>query len=147
MALPTDRSYGIIPVCLNDGSEARFLVVQHRAGHWGFPKGHANRDEAPLAAARRELEEETGITDILLLPDVTLEEQYRCRKKGRLTDKTVVYRLGLVKDTRVAVDRDEILDAHWVRLEDLPSRLTFDGNPRLIADVARYLPALQELQS
>lgn len=31
-------------------------------GNWEFPKGGAEGDEAPMAAARREVEEETGLT-------------------------------------------------------------------------------------
>ncbi|NJO79196.1 MAG: NUDIX domain-containing protein [Cyanobacteria bacterium RM1_2_2] len=61
-----DLSFGIVPLLQQNG-EHLFLLVQHQAGHWSFPKGHAEADETPLQAACREFEEETGITDYQLL--------------------------------------------------------------------------------
>jgi 8-oxo-dGTP pyrophosphatase MutT (NUDIX family) len=44
--------------------EGRCLLIR-RGREWAFPKGHLERDEAPEAAACREVREETGI-DIAL---------------------------------------------------------------------------------
>ena len=42
--------------------EGDILVVQGRLSNkWSFPKGHGNKSETPLAAAIRELKEETGL--------------------------------------------------------------------------------------
>ncbi len=69
----TRRCYGCILSFLNDSSpwndpiqaekEKQYLLVKGRhGGVWSFPKGHAKREEEPLATARRETEEETGLT-------------------------------------------------------------------------------------
>ncbi|WP_374636840.1 NUDIX hydrolase [Paracoccus sp. (in: a-proteobacteria)] len=48
-----------------DGTAAHVLLVQRRnppdAGLWGFPGGHVEPGETALAAAARELAEETGV--------------------------------------------------------------------------------------
>ena len=53
---------GAIAVVYHQG---RVLLIQRKnppnAGAWGFPGGHVELGETALAAARRELAEETGI--------------------------------------------------------------------------------------
>ena len=50
-----------------------FLIIQHSVkpnvteGHWDFPKGHVEENETEFETAVRELKEETGITDFLLI--------------------------------------------------------------------------------
>lgn len=41
----------------------RFLLLRAYQ-HWDFPKGQVEKGEEPLAAARREIAEETGITQL-----------------------------------------------------------------------------------
>jgi len=55
-------SAGVIPVRLVAG-EWRFLLLRAYR-YWDFPKGEVEAGEAPMAAARRETAEETGIEDL-----------------------------------------------------------------------------------
>ena len=50
---------------------------QRDAGAWTIPKGNINPGEAPLAAARREFEEETGFT-----PDGPFRDLGSVKQKG-----------------------------------------------------------------
>ena len=63
-----DQSFGVVPV-RDDAKtgEQEFLLVQHQAGHWGFPKGHLEPGETPVQAAGRELAEETGLRRVKLV--------------------------------------------------------------------------------
>jgi 8-oxo-dGTP pyrophosphatase MutT (NUDIX family) len=56
------RSAGIVVVRQQEG-EWRFLVLRAYR-NWDFPKGLIESGEKPLAAALRETEEETGLTDL-----------------------------------------------------------------------------------
>ena len=38
-----------------------FLLIQQKAGHYGFPKGHVEKNETEVETAIREIKEETGL--------------------------------------------------------------------------------------
>lgn len=56
------RSAGIV-VARTEAGEWKILLLRAYR-HWDFPKGLIEPGESPLAAARRETAEETGITDL-----------------------------------------------------------------------------------
>jgi 8-oxo-dGTP pyrophosphatase MutT (NUDIX family) len=61
---PMREAAGYIVYC-GHGAKRRFLLLRNRRhGTWGFPKGHLKPGESPREAARRELREETGISEI-----------------------------------------------------------------------------------
>lgn len=128
-----DHSFGVIPVRLEPDGR-RYLIVQHHAGHWGFPKGHAEGDESPADAARRELAEETGIDQPELWADAPLTEQYvfTKRRSGRRVRKTVTYFIGLVRDPSVRAQPEEIHDLAWGTPAETRQRLTFPEARRLL---------------
>ena len=53
------RSAGIIPYIV-ENDELKFLLLKSNVG-WGFPKGHLEKGETGIAAAKRETKEETGL--------------------------------------------------------------------------------------
>ncbi len=55
-------SAGVIPVRALEASWCLLMLRAYR--NWDFPKGLVEPGEEPLAAARRELAEETGISDL-----------------------------------------------------------------------------------
>lgn len=55
-------SAGVVPVRFTRQGPRVLLLRAYR--HWDFPKGGVEAGEAPIDAALREVEEETGITDL-----------------------------------------------------------------------------------
>ena len=55
-------SAGIVPLREIDGNPRLLLLRCYH--YWDFPKGEVGPDEDPLAAARRETAEETGLTQL-----------------------------------------------------------------------------------
>ena len=138
MPLPTDYSCGVIPVRRERGRRL-YLVVQHKAGHWSFPKGHPDADETPSETALRELREETGLEDVELLLSPAFEEVYTFTKRsGKRVRKHVTYFLGLVDTAEVTVQPEEVSDFAWGDAATTAATLTFDEGRALLAEVERF---------
>ena len=109
-----------------DDEDLKVLLIQRDLppydGRWALPGGFVEADESLEEAARRELQEETGI-DIVYLEQLYTYGAVDRDPRDRII--TVAY-YALVKlhDHRVQAATDA-RDAAWFSIEDLP-RLAFD---------------------
>lgn len=124
-----EQSYGVIPL-KKEGVQWKVLLIRHQAGHWSFPKGHAEIGESPLDAASRELKEETGLTLVELLSDTPLTESYRFKSKNKRVEKTVSYFLAEV-DGKLELQKEELADCKWVDVERASEVATFPESKRI----------------
>ncbi len=133
-----DQSFGVIPIRRQD-RRFLFLLVQHHAGHWAFPKGHAEHGETAIQAARRELREETGISAVQLLQDAVLSETYYFKRDQQTVAKTVRYYIGIVGDAAVQIQAAEIKDYRWVSFDEATRLITFSESRRVLSTAQEYL--------
>jgi 8-oxo-dGTP pyrophosphatase MutT (NUDIX family) len=139
MSGSSDQSFGIVPVQFSDAGR-QYLLIQHHAGHWAFPKGHAEGDESPIDAAKREFTEETGIWDFDVWPEPSFSESYTFRKKsGRLVHKTVTYFIAVVHDPTVWPQAEEVADYAWGPYAQTHQRATFDEARTLLDEIETHL--------
>ncbi len=109
-----------------DDDELKVMLIQRGLppfeGKWALPGGFVHVDESLEEAARRELQEETG------LQNVFLEQLYTFGEVGRDPRERVVsvayYALVKLSDHRVHAATDA-RDAAWFPVHDMPS-LAFD---------------------
>lgn len=118
------------------GEEEPELALIHRPkyGDWTFPKGKLKRGEHLLAAAQREVFEETGIRPVLGRP---LSPSFY-DKEGRL--KRVDYWCATAaSDDAVdeAVDPREVDDLEWVPLSSVSDRLTYERDQPVLEEFTR----------
>jgi len=104
----------------------RILLIRRKndpfAGSWAFPGGFVNEGETILAAARRELAEETGLT----VPD--LEQLYTAGDPGRDPrgwTVTVAFLARVDAESLNAIAADDAEEVKWFPLGELPP-LAFD---------------------
>jgi 8-oxo-dGTP diphosphatase len=90
-------------------------------GQWAMPGGYVEEGETILAAAMRELREETGITDVKLKQMGTYGDPGR---DPRGWTATVVF-TGQVAEP-VATAGDDARNAQWFPMDQLPSQMAFD---------------------
>jgi 8-oxo-dGTP diphosphatase len=109
-----------------DAQDLKILLIQRRgqpfAGMWALPGGFVEMDETLEQSAKRELQEETGISRLYL------EQLYTFGDPGRDPRERVVtvayYALVKLTDHAIKADTDAT-DVGWFAVSDLP-RLAFD---------------------
>jgi 8-oxo-dGTP pyrophosphatase MutT (NUDIX family) len=117
-----------------------YLVLDY-GSHWDFPKGHIEPGEEPMATARRELREETGIDDARFVSGYTERMRYVYRKAGEQMRKVVIYFLAETTSENVTLSHEHCGYA-WVTYEEGVYRLTFKSARELLTHAHRFLEAL-----
>ena len=131
--MDSETSFGIIPVRRHQGLW-QVLLVQHRQGHWSFPKGRSEPGETPKQCAERELLEETHLQIVRYISDLPFTEHYHLVRNGRPAEKTVTYFIAEV--TGIPVHQpSELLACEWLAMDDVMARLTFPEARTLFASV------------
>lgn len=132
-----ETCYGVIPLRKHVG-EWQVLLVQLRAGHWSFPKGHPEPHEEPRHCAIRELTEETGLRVLNFLSQISLTEHYEFRRDGDFVSKAVTYYLAEVAGD-LAMQTTEIQEIQWFSLEAAQANLTFPEARKILLEASQLL--------
>jgi bis(5'-nucleosidyl)-tetraphosphatase len=120
--------------------ERRYLLLQHRdGGHWGFPKGRLERGEDDMAAARRELREETGISELIPVVGFSVRSDYPVTRNGRRLEKMVTYFLGEVGDSEAVRLSAEHVSAQWLDPAAARRTLTHEGSRGILDAAVAFL--------
>jgi 8-oxo-dGTP diphosphatase len=124
--------------------ELHVLMVLRRRwpyeGYWAVPGGFINMDESLEQAARRELEEETGVRNVYL------EQLYTFGKPQR-DPRTRVISVAYIAIVRADVQElhvsDESSDVRWFPVRTLPEKLAFDHEEILNYALSRLRSKLE----
>ena len=115
-----ETSVGAFIYKIEDNEILFLLIYSKRNKEWGFPKGHIEPNETELETAKREIKEETGITDLNFIKNFRCCDTYKIKgalstTKNRIIDKNVIYYLASTKeDFKGSVD-DEIEKGVWLK--------------------------------
>ena len=100
------------------------LVQQKKSKNYGFPKGHIQPGESEIAAAIREVKEETNI-DIEICSEKKYSLSYFPNKN---INKEVIYFLAKPKDNfEIKRQESEISNVFWLDKEKVKEILTYDN--------------------
>ncbi|HEU5099615.1 MAG TPA: NUDIX domain-containing protein [Roseiflexaceae bacterium] len=124
--------------------ELHVLLVKRKhwpfEGRWAIPGGFVNMSESLESAARRELEEETGIRDIYLEQLYTFGDP---KRDPRMRVISVAYIALVSADTQTLRVSDESTDVCWFPVRALPGPLAFDHDTILAAGLDRLRSKLE----
>lgn len=119
----TESAGGVV---LNTKGEV--LVVSQKGDSWSLPKGHIDPGEDALTAAKREVYEESGISELTLVKDIGTYERFRIGAGGKGEDASELKKIHMFLFTTnmiglAPVDKDNP-EARWVPKEQVASLLT-----------------------
>lgn len=112
-------------VVLNKHGEV--LVVNQRGNSWSLPKGHLDKGEDLLMAARREIYEESGVHRLRLISPLGSYQRARIGKHGgedKSEKKTLHFFIFRTDQIKLApLDKDHP-EARWVPINKVAALLT-----------------------
>jgi len=124
------------------GGEPHYLLIRDSYQNWGFPKGHLERSEPPLEAARREVAEETGLDDLVAHGGLGMIDWY-FRFRGRTIHKFCHFFLFESPTGEPVPQRDEgITECTWEPLERARDTISYDNAREVLRRAAARVEAL-----
>ena len=140
--IPDVLSAGAIPFRIvttaEGGVEIRYLIIQHKGGFWGFPKGRKEAfDKDDFANGVRELHEETGLSesDVAFLHDgagekLFFDQCYSYQRRGRtLSKRTRLYLAQVTNaDVKIVIPVGELIAYRWATLHTMRSTKILRGS-------------------
>ena len=130
-----EKSVGAIVFHIVDG-KIEFLLIKYRNGHWEFPRGHAEDGETEYETMKREIKEETNISNLRIIEGFreTMSFFYKAqgqelleRKRDRnciFVHKKVVFYLAETVEDNVIISHEH-QRFQWLSFEEGHDKLTF----------------------
>ena len=106
-------------------------IDNQKGNFWQMPQGGIDKNESFLVAAKRELEEETGVTTVKVikeldnwltydLPENLLGKIWKGRYRGQKQKWFIMKFLGKNDEINIKTKKPEFLDWKWIEPTDLP---------------------------
>lgn len=138
----TESAGGVV---LNKKGEV--LVVNQNGNSWSLPKGHLEPGEDALTAAKREIAEESGISELVFLKDLGAYERSRLGRNG-LPDASESKRIALflftTPQTELKPTDPHNPEARWVSRSQVALLLTHPKDKEYFLSVLTQLPKEKE---
>ena len=118
----------------------QYLLAQHGARHWSFPKGHVEGREKEVETAMREILEETGLT-------VEIDESFRevvtyYPKPGVIKD--VIFFIATPTGGKEHAQEEEIRQLGWFTYEEAYPLVTFATDVEVLQAAEAYIAKKSE---
>lgn len=125
-------------VVLREAGDGRLYLLLQNAGRWDFPKGGVEKGESELQTVMREVEEETGLKDLKLVPGFRKVVEYFYRRDGKNIHKQVVYLLAISKEDKVRISFEH-QGFGWFPYREAVDRASYDNSKMTLADAEKFI--------
>jgi ADP-ribose pyrophosphatase YjhB (NUDIX family) len=123
-------------------SEGEVLVVSQHGTSWSLPKGHIDPGEDAVAAAKREIYEESGVRDLEFIRELGTYERHKIGVNGdddRSELKVITMFLFKTKEKLLKPVDPDNPEAKWVEKSKVPLLLTHEKDKDFFRRVERTL--------
>jgi len=140
--MPKEVSYGAV-VFKKEGKNILYLLLYRKAHEhykemWDFPRGLIEKGETPEDDIRREVQEETGITDLKFLSGFREKVKWFYKKEGMLIFKEATYYLAETKTKKVKLSFEHD-DYKWCSYEEALKLVKFSNTKNVLKKVNEFL--------
>lgn len=130
-----EKSCGVV-IYRRIGEDLEFLSISNRCdGHWGFPKGHVEKNETEEETAIREVNEETGL-QVNLISGFRESVEYLVKED---TKKEVMFFLAQTNEQIVYIQLDEIVDYKWANFQDSLQLLNYESSKGVLVKAHEFI--------
>lgn len=127
-----EKSAGAI-IFRKENDDIKFLLLHYKltTDYWDFPRGNIEKGETEQITAAREIEEETGITQVSFIPGFTEKAQWFYRRKGEIIHKQVTIFLAETTQEQIALSKEHIGYA-WLSYPKAIKKLSFKNAKEIL---------------
>ena len=131
------KSAGIV-LFQNFRGTNRFLLLNYPQGHWDFVKGKMELNETPHQTAKREMGEETGISNFQLIDGFEEYVRYNFRFNNEVIHKKVVFFLAKTDEKKITLSHEHN-DFVWLEYNDALKKTTFRNAKNVLSKANEFL--------
>ncbi|MDA4125381.1 MAG: bis(5'-nucleosyl)-tetraphosphatase [Thaumarchaeota archaeon] len=125
-------------VVFRDGADGRRYLLLQNGGRWDFPKGNREEGEGELQTVLREVAEETGLTDVSVIPGFRKVIEYFYRRGGKDVHKQVIYLLASTNSENIKISFEHQGFA-WFSFSDAIKRASYDNSKMTLKEADGFL--------
>lgn len=137
-----ERSAGAI-VFRKENNSIYYLLLWYPAGHWDFPKGNIEPGEKEIETVKREVYEETGITDLEFIFGFRETIRYYYFRGKEKVFKEVIFYLAKTRQKDVKISYEH-KGYEWLPFDKAIKRLTYEKAKNLLMKAHKYLMIIGE---
>ncbi len=126
----------------------KYLLLHYGTEHWDFVKGHIEGKETEEETLRREAEEESGLTDLKIIPGFREKISYFYKREGRTVPKDVIFFLAQTNTAEKGIKLSfEHSGYDWLEFDEAVKKVTYDSSRKVLEKADHFLKSFQKQRS